>query len=136
MCYNRGVIYSNCSQNMNNLAANKTGKILLTTEEEVFEKLVEKDHPFRYLNEHFNFTELANSLSKCYSELGTTGIAVEKGFKALLVQFWEDYSDRDMEKCLRENIAVRWFCEFSLTETHRPFLLWQTTKKNWSRKIV
>ncbi|MEK7079302.1 MAG: transposase [Patescibacteria group bacterium] len=101
---------------MNNLAANKTGKILLTTEEEVFEKLVEKDHPFRYLNEHFNFTELANSLSKCYSELGTTGIAVEKGFKALLVQFWEDYSDRDMEKCLRENIAVRWFCEFSLTE--------------------
>jgi transposase, IS5 family len=101
---------------MNNLAANKTSKILLATEEEVFEKLVEKDHPFRYLSEHFNFTELAGSLSKCYSELGTTGIAVEKGFKALLIQFWEDYSDRDMEKCLRENIAVRWFCGFGLTE--------------------
>lgn len=101
---------------MNNIAANKTGKMLLATEEEVFEKLVEKDHAFRFLSEHFDFTELAVSLSKCYSELGTTGIAVEKGFKALLVQFWEDYSDRDMEKCLRENIAVRWFCGFGLTE--------------------
>lgn len=101
---------------MNNLAANKTGKILLATEEEIFEKLVDKDHPFRYLNEHFDFVELAVSLSKCYSELGTTGIAVEKGFRALLVQFWEDYSDRQMERSLRDNIVVRWFCGFGLME--------------------
>lgn len=101
---------------MNNLAANKTSKMLLLTEEEIFEKLVDADHPFRYLNEHFNFVELANSLAKCYSELGTTGIAVEKGFKALLVQFWEDYSDRQMELALRNNIVVRWFCGFGLME--------------------
>ncbi|MBI5023333.1 MAG: transposase [Candidatus Magasanikbacteria bacterium] len=101
---------------MNNIAANKTSKMLLATEEEIFIKLIEADHPFRYLNEHFNFIELTASLAKCYSELGTTGIAAEKGFKALLVQFWEDYSDRDMEKCLRENIAVRWFCGFGLME--------------------
>ena len=97
-------------------AANKTGKMLLSTEEEIFAKLVEAKHPFRQLNEYFDFTELAGSLAKCYSELGTTGIAIEKGFKALLVQFWEDYSDRQMEHALRENIAVRWFCGFSLME--------------------
>jgi len=34
-------------------------------------------------------------LQDLYSDLGTEGIAAEKGFKALLVQFWEDYSDRD-----------------------------------------
>lgn len=101
---------------MNNLAANKTSRILLATEEEVFAKLVDADHPFRYLNEHFDFTALASSLSKCYSELGTTGIAVEKGFNALLVQFWEDYSDRQMERSLRDNIVVRWFCGFGLME--------------------
>jgi len=101
---------------MTNLGANKTSKILLATEEEVFEKLVDADHPFRYLNEHFDFVELANSLSECYSELGTTGIAVEKGFKALLVQFWEDYSDRQMERSLKDNIVVRWFCGFGLLE--------------------
>jgi len=33
----------------------------------------------------------------------------------LLVQFWEDYSDREMEHAVRENMAVRWFCGFSLT---------------------
>lgn len=116
MCYNKSVIYSNCSQNMTNISANKTSKMLLSTEEEVFNKLVAVDHPFRVLSEHFDFVALAGSLAQCYSELGTTGIAVEKGFKALLVQFWEDYSDREMEQALRLNIGVRWFCGFSLTE--------------------
>src|SRR3989339_76811 len=101
---------------MTNTGINKTNKMLLATEEEIFNKLVEANNPFRYLNEHFNFTELVNSLSGCYSELGTTGIAIEKGFKALLVQFWEDYSDRQMEKALRYNIEVRWFCGFGLLE--------------------
>lgn len=101
---------------MNNLAANKTSKMLLATEEEIFNKLVEAEHPFRKLTEYFNFTELAVSLAECYSELGTTGIAVEKGFKALLVQFWEDYSDREMENALKLNIGVRWFCGFGLME--------------------
>lgn len=101
---------------MTNIGIDKTNKMLLATEEEIFNKLVEEDNPFRYLNEHFDFTELASSLAKCYSELGTTGIAVEKGFRALLIQFWEDYSDRQMEKALRHNIEVRWFCGFGLTE--------------------
>jgi len=101
---------------MTNIGANKTSKMLFATEEEIFNTLVEKDHPFRYLNEHFDFVELASSLARCYSELGTTGIAVEKGFKALLVQFWEDYSDREMEYALQLNIGVRWFCGFGLLE--------------------
>lgn len=101
---------------MTHIGSDKTQKILLATEEEIFNKLIQKDHPFRILNEHFDFATLAGSLVSCYSELGTSGIAVEKGFKALLVQFWEDYSDREMEHALRENIAVRWFCGFGLME--------------------
>ncbi|MBI2437042.1 MAG: transposase [Candidatus Magasanikbacteria bacterium] len=92
---------------MTNIGANKTSKLLFSSEEEIFNTLVEADHPFRKLNEYFDFTELAISLAECYSELGTSGIAVEKGFKALLVQFWEDYSDREMEYALRLNIGVR-----------------------------
>jgi IS5 family transposase len=41
---------------------------------------------------------------------------VEKGLRALLVQFWEDFSDREMQNCLRENMAVRWFCGFSFED--------------------
>jgi len=101
---------------MNTIAANKTSKMLLATEEEIFAKLVDANHPFRALDAIINFTELVRPLAALYSDLGTAGIAVEKGFKALLIQFWENYSDRDMEKCLRENIAVRWFCDFNLLE--------------------
>lgn len=101
---------------MTHIASDKTSRLLLSTEEELFDALVSADHPFRKLNDIINFEELVAPLEDCYSELGSTGIAIEKGFKALLVQFWEDYSDRQMEKCLRENIAVRWFCGFGLTE--------------------
>ena len=34
----------------------------------------------------------------------------------MLLQFWEDYSDREMEAAVRENLAIRWFCGFSLSE--------------------
>ncbi len=101
---------------MNNIAGDKTAKMLFTTEDEIFNKLVDECNPFRKLNAILDFNKLVQPLAACYSELGTTGLAVEKGFKALLVQFWEDYSDRDMEKCLRENISVRWFCGFGLME--------------------
>jgi len=39
--------------------------------------------------------------------------------KAFLIQFWENYSDREMDKAVRENLAIRWFCGFNLTE-HTP----------------
>lgn len=101
---------------MTNLGIDKTNKMVLSTEEEIYNKLVRSNHAFRILNQRFNFTELASSLAKCYSELGRNGIAVEKGFKTLLVQFMEDYSDRQMENALQENIAIRWFCGFGLME--------------------
>jgi len=101
---------------MNTITGNKTSKILLATEEEVFDKIISSDHPFRKLNTLIDFTKLAQQLIGCYSTLGKEGLPVEKGFKALLVQYWEDYSDREMEKALRENMSVRWFCGFGLTE--------------------
>lgn len=92
----------------------KTAKMLLATEEEIFLKLVIRDHPFRKLNQVINFSELVSPLRNLYSDLGKTGVDIEKGFKALLIQFWEDYSDRQMEKAVKENIAIRWFCGFAL----------------------
>jgi len=94
-----------------------TTKLLLQTEEEVFKKLVPTDHAFRKLRKLIHFGKLTRPLKSLYSELGQSGIAIEKGFKALLVQFWEDYSDREMENAVRENIAIRWFCGFGLTDT-------------------
>lgn len=95
----------------------KTSKMLLvSTEEELFNMIVDAKHPFRKINEIIDFSALAEPMRACYSTLGDKGIDVERGIKALLVQFWENYSDREMEKAIKENLGVRWFCGFGLTE--------------------
>jgi len=94
----------------------KTTKMFFGTEEEVFNLLVKEGHAFRKLNEVIDFSELTNPLRNLYSDFGTMGIDIEKGFRALLLQFWEDYSDREMENAVKENIAIRWFCGFGLSE--------------------
>lgn len=97
--------------------ADKTAKMLLKTEDELFDSIVDVNHPFRKLNQVIDFEKIVSPLRELYSDLGQTGIDVNKGFRALLVQFWEDYSDREMEKAVKENLAVRWFCDFGLWET-------------------
>ncbi len=95
---------------------NKTLKLFTSAEEEIIEKMVKEDHAFRKLKQIINFEELISPYRKLYSETGAEGIDIIKGFKALLIQFWEDYSDREMEKVLEENVAVKWFCGFGLLE--------------------
>lgn len=94
----------------------QTSSLLLATEAELFNKIIGNNHPFRKLKEIINFEELTLPLRDLYHDMGQTGVDVQKGFKALLVQFWEDYSDRQMEKAVKENLAIRWFCGFSLIE--------------------
>lgn len=95
---------------------NKTIRLFTTSEEEIIEKLVKEDHAFRKLKKIIDFEKLISPYRKLYSDTGAEGIDVIKGFKALLIQFWEDYSDREMEKVLEENVAVKWFCGFELLE--------------------
>jgi IS5 family transposase len=94
----------------------KTIKMITTTEEEIIEKMVDQNHAFRKLSNVVDFETLISPYRELYSDIGAEGVDVIKGFKALLVQFWENYSDREMEKVLEENVAVKWFCGFGLTE--------------------
>jgi transposase, IS5 family len=91
-------------------------KMNFRTEEEILETIISENHVFRKLEKLVNWNQITKPLRKLYSESGTTGLDVTKGVKALMIQFWEDYSDRQMEKALNENIAVKWFCGFGLTE--------------------
>jgi IS5 family transposase len=94
----------------------KTTQLLLTTEEALFNTIIDTAHPFRRLNEILDFDTLVAPMRATYSTMGPNGIDVQQGVKALLIQFWENYSDREMERALRENLAVRWFCGFGLAE--------------------
>lgn len=90
--------------------------MLLSSENEIFNIAIPEAHAFRKLNKLINWSELVNPLRKLYKENGRRGIDIEKGFKAIVIQYWEDYSDREMEKALRENLAIKWFCGFSIQE--------------------
>ena len=98
--------------------------LLINTEEELFNSIIPNNHPFRKLNTIVNWSDIFAPVAHCYSHTGSVAIDYEKGMKTLLIQFWEDYSDRQMEKAVKENMAVRWFCGFGLTEelpTHSYF---------------
>jgi len=82
---------------------------------ELLEGLVRKDHPYRKIKKIVNFSSLLKPFHELYSNKGAEGIAVETGFKSLLIQFFEDLSDRQMENALKENVAMKWFCGFGLT---------------------
>lgn len=110
--YKQLIIYSNFMVKRENM----TIKMITTNEEEILEKLVPASHAFRKLNEVVNFAEVVSPYYELYSDIGTKGHDVIKGLKCLLVQFWEDYSDRQMERAVAENVAVKWFCGFELLE--------------------
>ena len=90
--------------------------MLLDTEDEIFEAALPQDHSYRQLATQINWKKLIKILRKHYSEKGQTGYEVEQGFKAMLVQFWEDLSDREIERALRENLVFKWFCGFGLKD--------------------
>ena len=80
------------------------------------EELVRKDHPYRKLLGIINFSEFCKPLHALYKDFGRPGYHVESGFAALVLQWLEDLSDRELERFLQENTAGKYFCGFSLME--------------------
>jgi len=88
----------------------------MISQKDLFDSVIPSDHAYRKIKRLVNFDIIAKELLVKYSHLGQKGIPAVCGLKALLLQFWEDYSDRQMEHAVRENLAIRWFVGFSLTE--------------------
>jgi transposase len=85
------------------------------------DELVASDHPYRQLLKLLDFGELTRGLKDLYSELGRGGYPIEQGFRCLLLQYVEDLSDREMERCLQENLAAKLFCGFELLDQTPEF---------------
>jgi IS5 family transposase len=105
-------------------------------EEQLFASIIPPDHAYRKINKLIDFTAFTKPLDKLYSPLGQRGIPVEKGVKAMLLQFWEDLSDRQMESAVRENFAIRWFCGFSLTDKTPDYSYFSKLRKRLGTKRV
>ena len=113
-----------------------TAKLNLASEDEVFALIIDVHHPFKRINDIIDFSTLVAPMRATYSTMGAHGIDVEKGVRALLIQFWEDYSDRNMEKALRENLAVRWFCGFGLTDPTPDYSYFSKLRKRIGTKRI
>jgi len=79
-------------------------------------ELVSAKHPYRKILALVDFKELTKELRKCYSKLGRAGYPIESGFKALLLQYMEDLSNREAQRFLEENLAGKLFCGFGLKD--------------------
>lgn len=80
------------------------------------DSLVRADHAYRKMLGILDLSRIEEEMESLYSKVGAPGIPVEQGLKALILQFLEDYSDRQMEKALEENVAVKWFCGYELID--------------------
>ena len=78
--------------------------------------LVPLEHPYRKLDQLLPFTELSLAYQGLYSLKGRKEKGLEFGLRALIIQFMEDLSDREMERYLQENLACKWFCDMHLGE--------------------
>ena len=70
----------------------------------LLEQLVSKDHAYRKLQLALPISKLVKPLEELYSRTGKPAEPVTRGFKCLLLQYWEDLSDRQLERYLRENL--------------------------------
>lgn len=81
------------------------------------EELVRPDHPYRKLLSIVDFKRLCKPLRVLFCEdRGRKGYHIESGFAALVLQWMENLSDRELERFLQENNAGKLFCGFSLME--------------------
>jgi len=80
------------------------------------EDLVLQNNVYREFTKLFKFKKIEYRLVKLEKRLGRTGYGMVKLFKALLYQFMEDLSDRELEECLKVNNVCKWFCGFDLLE--------------------
>ena len=91
--------------------------------------LVRPDHPYRVLDSLVPFETLCAPLERLYSWTGRKGYSPTAMFKALLLQWMEDLSDRELERFLEENLAGKLFCGFELgqaTPDHSSFEVMRT----------
>jgi transposase, IS5 family len=93
------------------------------------EDLVRPGHPYRRLLELVSFEDLCVPLRSNFSNLGRAGYPVDSIFKALLLQWMEDLSDRELERFLEENVAAKLFCGFGLTDPTPDFSTFSLARK-------
>ncbi|MBK9499322.1 MAG: transposase [Leptospiraceae bacterium] len=99
-------------------------------------EIVGKDHDLRKVEAMIPFGEIIKGFQSSSSQVGRDGYGVEIGMKCLYLQFRYDLSDREMEDRLRYDIAFRWFCKFSISDTTPDHSFFCRTRKAIGTKNI
>ena len=100
------------------------------------EKMVPGDHVLRKFKERLPVTEIAEKREEWKQCLGREGYGMEAGLRALFLQFWGDYSDREMEEQLRYNFSYRWFCDFKMEDRTPDHTFFSRVRKNMGAERI
>lgn len=78
---------------------------------EIYEKLVPEDHILCRINKQVDFSFVNEACKDLYSQNQGRPVKYfpEIMFRSAIVQYLNDYSDRDMEEAARYNIIIKWF---------------------------
>jgi len=96
--------------------------------------LVPKNHIYRKISEILNFNKLTKHLKAIEREDGYVGYGIQRLFKVIFLQFFEDLSDRQLEKYLQENTAAKLFCNFKLDAKTPHYSLFSRLRKRIGTK--
>ncbi|MCZ7362988.1 MAG: IS1182 family transposase [Candidatus Methanoperedens sp.] len=78
---------------------------------EIYEKLIPEDHILCRINKQVDFSFVNEACKDLYSQNQGRPVKYfpEIMFRSAIVQYLNDYSDRDMEEAARYNIIIKWF---------------------------
>ena len=84
----------------------------------VYEKLISEDHILYRINKLIDFTFVNNACSDLYSLDKGRPVknTPEMMFRSAIVQYLNDYSDRQMEQSARYDIMTKWFIGLSIED--------------------
>jgi IS5 family transposase len=79
---------------------------------ELFERMVPKDHPLVKINQSIDFSFVAAETDNLYSKsMGRPGWPPEILFRILYLEYWANLSDVQVCRDLQYNVLYRWFCK-------------------------
>lgn len=78
---------------------------------DIYEKLVPEDHILYKINKQVDFSFVNEVCKDLYSKYQGRPVKYfpEIMFRSAIVQYMNDYSDRDMEEAARYNLIIKWF---------------------------
>lgn len=98
------------------------------------EELVTANHIYRKFQELWDFTDIKKELETIEIDSDHKGFGIFRLFLALLLQFTEDLSDRELERYLADTNSAKWFCDFELVEKTPNYRVFTNARKRIGTK--